>query len=188
MINPVEAVAVVFGIVSVYLNARQSVWGWGTGLVNVGLYTWLYYRGSLYALMGLQVFFFVISVYGWYQWVRGGERRTGVAVTRTPGRIAAGLGGLAIVATFALGYALDRWTPDRQPYLDAGVSVVSLAGQWMMARKYLETWVVWIAVNLAAVPLFVVRAEYPTAVQYTVFLGIAVSGLLQWRRSYLASS
>ena len=82
---------------------------------------------------------------------------------------------------------LDVHTGDQQPYVDAGVSVVSMVAQWMMARKYLETWWIWIAVNIVSVPLFLVRAEYPTALQYTVFLGLAVSGLLQWRRS-LASS
>ena len=65
-----EITAVVFGIVSVYLNARQNPWGWGTGLVNVGLYTLIFWQGKLYALMGLQVFFAIISIYGWYQWLR----------------------------------------------------------------------------------------------------------------------
>ena len=84
-----EIVAVVFGILSVYLNARQNVLGWATGLVNVGLYTWFFWAGKLYALMALQVFFAAISLYGWYQWRRGGERHIGIAVTRTPPRLGA---------------------------------------------------------------------------------------------------
>jgi nicotinamide mononucleotide transporter len=181
----VEIVAVVFGIVAVWLNARQSVLGWVTGLVNVGLYTWIFFQGRLYALMALQVVFFAISLYGWYQWLRGGERRTGIEVTRTPGAIGAAVALGAIAGTAGLGWLLDRYTGDQQPYLDAGLSVVSMAGQWMMARKYLETWWIWIGVNVVSVPFFLFRGEYPTAVQYAIFLGLAVSGLLQWRRSMI---
>ncbi|MFN0177478.1 MAG: nicotinamide riboside transporter PnuC [Gemmatimonadales bacterium] len=184
----VEIIAVAFGIVSVYLNARQNVLGWATGLVNVGLYTWLFFVGKLYALMGLQVFFAAISIYGWYQWIRGGHQKKGVRVTAIPRKLAAGLAIGAVAATVGLGWFLDGYTEDAQPYVDAGVSVVSLAGQWMMARKYLEAWYIWVAVNIVSVPLFLVRGEYPTALQYSVFLGLAVHGVIQWRRSQRASS
>ena len=183
----IEGIAAFFGIVSVWLNTRQNVLGWVTGLVNVGLYTVIFNRGQLYALMGLQVFFFAISLYGWYQWVRGGQQHAGVAVSRIPVRLAAALIAGSVIGTAGLGWALHAHTQDQQPYVDAGLSVVSLVGQWMMARKYLETWWLWIGVNLVSVPLFLFRAEYPTAVQYLVFLGLAFSGLVQWRRS-LASS
>ncbi len=186
--NPIETVAVLFGIVSVYLNARQNVWGWATGLINVGLYAWIFFRGHLYALMALQVFFAVISVYGWYQWLRGGERQTGLAVTRISNALGLGLIVLVAAGTGALGWLLGRYTDGQQPYVDAGISVISMAGQWMMACKYLEAWVVWVVVNVIAVPFFLFRGEYPTAVQYSVFLGLAFSGLLQWRRSLAASS
>lgn len=183
-----EVIAAIFGIVAVYCNARQSVLGWPIGLINVGLYTWLFYLGKLYALMGLQVFFAIISLYGWYQWLRGGTQHTGRQVTRTPRGLGLTLLVGSLLGGVSLGWYLDRYTADAQPYLDAGVSVVSLAGQWMMARKYLETWGVWIAVNLVSVPLFVVRGEYPTAIQYSVFLALAFNGWVQWRRTLSASS
>lgn len=184
----IEIIAVVFGIVSVYLNARQNVMGWATGLVNVALYTYLFCKGQLFGLMALQVFFFVISLYGWYQWLRGGETKSGLPVTRIPVRLGLGLTALAVIGSLGLGAALDNYTPGQQPYLDSSISVVSMVGQWMMARKYLETWWVWIGVNTASVPFFVFRGEYPTAIQYAVFWGLAVSGLVQWRRSLVASS
>jgi nicotinamide mononucleotide transporter len=186
-VNPVELVAVGFGIVAVYLNARQIVWGWGAGLVNNFLFTYLFFRGQLFALTGLQLCFAAISVYGWYQWLRGGAERTGRRVTRIPLPLAGGLALLGAAAAGGLGWALDTYTGDQQPYLDAGISVVSLAAQWMMARKYVETWGIWIAVNLMAVPLFLHRAEYPTAFQYTVFLGLAVTGLVRWTRDLRAA-
>jgi nicotinamide mononucleotide transporter len=98
------------------------------------------------------------------------------------------LGVSVVVATLGLGWLLGHYTDGQQPYIDAGLSVVSMAGQWMMARKYLETWAIWIAVNVVSVPFFLFRGEYPTALQYFVFLGLAVSGLRQWHRSLRASS
>lgn len=183
-----ELVAVLFGIVSVFLNARQNPLGWPTGLVNVALYTVIFFRGQLYALMALQVFFFVISLYGWYQWLRGGAQHTGVSVSRTPPPIALAVLIGSAIGTVALGWFLDHRTDDRQPYLDSAVSVISIAAQWMMARKYYETWWIWTAVNVVSVPFFIYRREYPTAVQYTVFLGLAISGVIQWRRSLVGSS
>jgi nicotinamide mononucleotide transporter len=179
----IEIVAVLFGIGSVYLNARQNPWGWGASLVNVGLYTFIFLQGRLYALMGLQACFAVISAYGWIHWLRGGEGEAGVRVTRIPARLGATVAALALVGTLVLGWSLDRYTEDRQPYLDAGLSVVSLAAQWMMARKHMESWIIWVGVNTVAVPFFAARGEYPTAVQYAVFLGLAINGLRQWYRA-----
>jgi nicotinamide mononucleotide transporter len=183
-----EILAAGFGIGAVWFNSRQNPLGWPTGLVNVGLYTYLFFAGKLYALMGLQVFFLAISIYGWHQWVRGGQKRAGITVSTTPKGLGLVLAVGTMVAGLGLGWFLDRYTGDRQPYLDAGVSVVSLAAHWMMARKYVETWWIWIGVNLVSVPLFIGRGDYPTAVQYSVFLGLAVSGLVQWRRSLAVAS
>ncbi|MGE0552343.1 MAG: nicotinamide riboside transporter PnuC [Gemmatimonadales bacterium] len=185
--NPLEVTAVAFGIVAVFLNARQNPWGWGASLVNVGLFTLIFYRGQLYALMGLQVCFGAISAYGWYHWLRGGTAQRGVGVSAIARPTAAGLGALALVSGALLGWALDRFTPDQQPYLDAGIAVISLAAQWMMARKYVECWVIWVAVNLISVPFFLYRGEYPTALQYSVFLVLAVNGLRSWRRALHAA-
>jgi nicotinamide mononucleotide transporter len=182
-VSRLEVVAVAFGVTAVYLNARQNPWGWGASLVNVGLYTVIFFHGRLYALMGLQVCFAAISAYGWHHWLRGGEAHTGVQVTRIPRGLGAGLAALALAALLILGWGLDRYTEDRQPYLDAGLSVVSLAAQWMMARKYVEAWMAWVAVNVAAVPFFAARGEFPTAVQYSIFLALAINGLRQWFRA-----
>jgi nicotinamide mononucleotide transporter len=95
---------------------------------------------------------------------------------------------VAVVLAAALGWALSTFTDGQQPYFDASISVVSLTAQWMMARKYVETWWLWVGVNVVAVPLFLVRGEYPTAFQYTVFLGLALNGLLSWRRALRTAS
>lgn len=185
--KPLDAVAAGFGILAVFFNARQIVWGWPIGLVNVGLYTWIFYHSRLYALSSLQIFFAAVSIYGWYQWLFGGANRTQLKVSRASARLLAALVMSAGVGTVGLGLVLQR-TQNPSPFVDSGLTVVSLIAQWMMARKYLECWVLWVLVNVVSTPFFFIRGEVETGVQYLVFLGLAVMGLRQWSRSYAASS
>jgi len=183
-----ELIAAGVGIASVFLSTRQHIASWPTALVNVILYGVYFFQQKLYALMGLQGFFAAVSLYGWYLWLYGGESKSQLKVSHTPPRVGATLAALATLGTLVLARVLERHTPDPQPWADAALTAVSLVGQWMMARKLLECWVIWIGVNLVSVPFFFLRAEYPTAVQYGAFLLLAVSGLYQWNRSLAASS
>jgi nicotinamide mononucleotide transporter len=137
--------------------------------------------------MALQGFFAAVSIYGWYEWVRGGAGRTGLRVSRIPRMLALVLAAFAAGGAVILAFVLDRYTEDPSPGIDGTLAVVSLVAQWMMARKYLESWIIWIGVNCVSVPFFFLRADYATAVQYLVFLGLAVSGYLQWRVSLAAT-
>jgi hypothetical protein len=97
-VNPLETVAALFGIISVYLSVRQNIWSWPTAIVNVGLYTFVFYQSRLYADMGLQVVYVVISFYGWYQWLYGGQGHTELKVSVTPRKLGIALAGLGIVS------------------------------------------------------------------------------------------
>lgn len=178
-----EAAAVAFGIVSVYLSAREKIWSWPTAIVNVLLYTIVFHRAKLYGDMGLQVVYAVINAYGWYQWLRGGAQRAGVRVTRAPRRtfllLALGAGSSALL----LGTLMARYTDASLPYLDAALSTTSLAAQYMLARKYLENWLVWIMLDMVYVPMFLYKSLYLTAALYGVFLGLSVMGYQAWRKS-----
>jgi nicotinamide mononucleotide transporter len=181
--NTFEVIAAAFGILSVFLSTRQHVWSWPTSLVNVSMYGIYFYEQKLFALMALQAFFGLIALYGWYEWLFGGERRTPLKVSRTSPRLAVILLLVTGALTAGLEYLLRNYTADPAPLVDALLSSVSLVAQWMMARKLLECWAIWVGVNLISVPFFLVRAEYPTAIQYAVFLCLAVSGWIQWRAS-----
>jgi nicotinamide mononucleotide transporter len=181
-----EAVAAALGIASVYFSTRQNVLAWPTSLINNAMYGVFFFQQKLYALMALQVFFGAIAVYGWYEWLFGGEQKTELKVSRTPPALGLTLLGLGAGASAGLVWFLGR-TQDANPLVDGSLTAVSLIAQWMMARKYVECWPVWVGVNLVSVPFFFHQANYPTAVQYAVFLFLAVSGWGQWRRS-LASA
>jgi nicotinamide mononucleotide transporter len=177
-----EVVAAVFGVVSVYLSTRQNIWSWPTAIVNVALYAIVFFNGRLYGQMGLQAVYLALSVYGWYQWLYGGESRTRLRVSRASPRMLGLLLGLNLVGFVALA-ALLRRTDAVLPSLDALLTTTSLVAQWMMTRKILETWILWIAVDIVYVPMFLTQGLPATAGLYSVFLGLAVLGFRDWRRS-----
>jgi nicotinamide mononucleotide transporter len=181
--SPLELTAAVFGAVSVYLSAREKILSWPTALVNVALYAVVFREQRLYADMGLQVIYFVLSLYGWYEWRFGGANRTPLRVSRITSRVALRLGIITVVAWLGLGAWLDTYTDAAIPWLDAGLSMGSLAAQFLMTRKVLESWALWIALDLIYIPTFLVRGMHPTAALYTIFLALAFLGWRDWRRS-----
>lgn len=186
-LTPLEGMAVAFGLVSVYLSTRENIWSWPTAIVNVALYSILFYREKLYADMGLQVIYLLLSFYGWYEWLYGGENRSELHVSRITPRMAAILAVVGAVGSVALGTILHRNTDASLPYLDATLSVFSLIAQWMMTRKLLENWLLWTVLNVVYVWMFLFLKHLNfTAFQYAVFLVLAVVGFRDWRRSYRA--
>lgn len=187
-LSPLEVVAAIFGAVSVYLSARQHIASWPTAIVNVVLSAVVYYGARLYSDAGLQGVYFVLSLYGWYEWKYGGANRTELPVARTPAGQAVALAALAVTAGAAIGTLTTRYTDVLQhnrawvPWTDAALTAASLAAQWMMTRKLLENWLVWIAVDVVYVPLLAYKGLLAFAVLYAVFLGLAVKGYVDWRR------
>jgi nicotinamide mononucleotide transporter len=184
--NWLEPVAVATGIISVYLSVKQRIWSWPTALVNVALYFVVFRDQKLYADMGLQVIYFALSLYGWYEWRYGGENRTELKVSRATAGMAVALTALAVVGVAVLGTLFARFTDAALPYVDSATATTSLVAQWMMTRKVLENWAVWIAVDVVYVGMFVFKHLYLTSGLYAGFLVLAVMGHVQWRRSYRA--
>jgi nicotinamide mononucleotide transporter len=176
--------AAAIGAVSVYLSARQNIWSWPTAIVNVSLSAVIFYASGLYSDMGLQVVYLVLSIYGWYQWLHGGSHRTALRVSRASARVWAISGIVGLVCWLALGRMTSMLPGVSLPYLDSGLATLSLIAQWMMTRKILENWVLWIIADVVYVPMYLVKDLGPTAALYAVFLVLAVIGFVQWRRDY----
>jgi len=182
-----ELVAALVTLLAVYLTARQVIWCWPTALVSVTLYAVVFWGARLYADMGLQAVYFALSVYGWWAWLHGGEDQgeLEVAVASWPLRallLAIGLG-LALV----MGTTLERFTNASLPFMDSTLTSFSLVGQFLMTRKLIDNWVVWIAVDVAYVGMFVYKQLYLTAGLYALFLVLATMGLVGWYRSMLVA-
>jgi len=182
--NPVEWTAVVFGIVSVYLSVRENVWSWPTGIINVSMYVFIFLNAKLYADMGLQVFYVVISFYGWWNWLYGGANRSELHVTRLSRQLVLTLPLAGIAGAAALGYFLHRTTDAALPFVDATLTVASLIAQYLMTKKVLENWAIWIVADVAYIGMYIYKDLYPTAFLYSVFLVLATMGWFQWKRSW----
>jgi nicotinamide mononucleotide transporter len=182
-VSPLELAAAATGAISVWLSVRQNIWSWPTAIVNVVLYTVVFWDAKLYADMGLQVIYAVLSLYGWYQWLYGGAGRTELRVTRTMPRVGAILTVIAAAGSTLLGTLLRHATDAALPFMDSMLSSTSLVAQWMMTKKLVENWLVWIGVDVLYVGMFVFKGLYLTAGLYAVFLVLAVRGYLDWRRS-----
>ena len=173
-----------FGIVSVFLSVREHIWSWPTALVNVALYTALFYKTGLYSDMGLQVVYFVLSIYGWYEWLYGGANRTELRVSRAPRSV-----WIAVIVIGALFWAVDGYATSHLPnvslpYVDAATTTVSLVAQYMMTRKYLENWTLWIIVDVVYVGMLMFKGLNLTAFNYAIYLVLAVMGHVAWRKSH----
>jgi len=179
-----EILAAVTGIISVYLSTRENIWSWPTALVNVSLYFIVFLEAKLYADMGLQVVYFALSLYGWYEWLYGGENRTELHVSRVTRSLGVRLALVGLAATLVLGTALARFTDAALPYLDSATTSTSLVAQWMMTRKIVENWAVWVVVDVVYVGMFLYKSLYLTAALYAAFFVLAVMGYREWKRSF----
>lgn len=184
--SPYEIVGVLFGVVAVWLTTRENAWCWPTGLVNVGLFIVVFYQARLYADMGLQVVYVFVCLYGWYQWLHGGPGHGTLPVTSTPRPARLALAAAGLAGSVLLGLTLHRHTDASLPFWDSSLASFSLVAQWMQARKWIENWAVWIVVDVAYVGMYLYKSLYLTAGLYVVFVGLAVLGLAEWRRSLAA--
>jgi len=182
--DPIELVAVVMTLVGIALTIKEKIWCWPVAIVGILAYLIVFIRARLYADTALQPIYVVQNFYGWWYWARGGERGAGQApiVTLTLRSRLTWLAGTA-VTSLIVGAALARWTNAAAPYADATLSTTSLVANWLLARKVLENWWLWIAVNVGYVILFWKKHLLLSAGLYAVLLALAVAGLIEWQRS-----
>jgi nicotinamide mononucleotide transporter len=174
-----EALGFATGGTCVWLCVREHLWNWPLGLANNVIFCALFWHSRLFADMGLQAVYFAFGVYGWWNWLYGGQRHGALEVTRTPLREGLVLAALTPLATWGL-WALLVAVHDAAPFLDAVTTVLSLVAQYLLCRKRLENWLVWIAVDAIYVPLYLSRNLHLTALLYAIFLVMCLFGLRAW--------
>jgi nicotinamide mononucleotide transporter len=180
----IEFTASGFGLACVWLTVRRHIACWPTGLVMVALYIVVFHQARLYSDMLLQMVYVVLQLYGWHAWLYGGPERKPLAVSRLPARQIAPWLILCGAGTILLGRTMHRCTDASFPYLDALTTVASLIAQWLMGRKVLESWLVWIFVDVISIGLYVAKELYLTAGLYSIFLVLATWGWAEWRAAW----
>ena len=184
----IEIIAVLLGLANITLLIRRSIWNYPFGIVMVTLYAWIFFEAKLYSDALLQPFFFVVQIYGWYYWLKGRGDDGLIVVRRLSARQALAYGGAAALGVAAWGTLMARYTDASFPYWDASILALSVVAQFLLARRRLENWLVWIAVDMLAIGLYWTKELYPTAALYSIFLILATVGYFNWRRIYKESS
>jgi nicotinamide mononucleotide transporter len=180
----IEAIAVFMGITSVYFSTKQHIWVYPTGIVSVLIYVWICFDYGLYADMGINAYYFGMSIYGWYLWntpKKGGEA---LAVTWLDGR-----GWLVSLAIFfgsflLLVFVLLEFTDSTVPYWDSFTTASAFVAMWLMAKKKVENWIFWILTDIVSIPLYFHKGLLLTSFQYLFFTALAIAGLLTWIKAF----
>jgi nicotinamide mononucleotide transporter len=178
-----EIVAFVLSVWMVVCNLRVNILAWPLAIVASLLYGLLFAHSKLYGEAGLQVFFALIACWGWWQWLFGRQAGGAPLVVRSmggPGR--ATLAALALAAWPLLGLLLDHATDSDVPYFDAFPTAFSVAGQWLLGRKYVENWPTWVLVNVVSVGLFATKGLWLTVLLYALFAVLALVGWRAWHQ------
>ncbi|MES2428695.1 MAG: nicotinamide riboside transporter PnuC [Bacteroidota bacterium] len=178
-----EVIGVITGLLCVYLAAKNIIWNWPFAIISVVIYIFIFSEAHLFADMGLQVYFLVMNIYGWYYWSKkpASEEKTPVMRIKKNEAFISAIA--VIVFTFILGSVL-KYTTASYPYLDSFCTACSLVAQVLLARKVLENWLIWIFVDIIYVGVYMYKDLHLTAVMYAIYVAIALMGYIDWKKDW----
>jgi len=184
-----EIIAVIFGLLSVWYAKQANIWVYPTGIISVLIYVSICFDAKLYADMGINAFYFVMSVYGWIMWSRKVDESHERPITflgRKDYYVSLGMFIFSIIFIIIL---LKYFKADdtaywatNVPYIDTFTTAIFIVGMWQMAMKKVENWIFWIIGDVISVPLYFYKGLVFTSLQFFIFLILAVMGYLEWRR------
>ena len=184
-LNGLETIAVIFGLLSVWFSMKENILVYPTGIISVAIYCYITFNYKLYADTGINFYYFVASIYGWYFWTNTRDKREQIQIsTLTKGEWLVTIV-LAIGAFALIRFGLD-FTDSDVPTWDSLTTTTAIIGMWLMARKKLENWIAWIVTDVIAVPLYYSKELYLTSFQFFIFTILATIGYFAWRKTYLS--
>ena len=185
--TPLESVAVIMGIVSVWYSRKENILVYPTGLINTTLYIYLSYKGHLLGEASVNLYYTIMSLYGWYLWTRKTPDQTNYVLQITHSNTKEWLqqllffGVIYTTLFLVLTYAKSAFAPEAIPWADAFASATAYTGMWLMAKKKVESWIWWILTNIASIPLYFTKGYAFTSIQFMVLLILAIAGLISWK-------
>ena len=177
-----EIVAVLCGLASVWFMKKENILVYPLGIINVSIYVYICFHSRLYAYAGINVFYAVMSAYGWYNWLRKNKQDERIRITRLSIR------GLLIYALIILGFffslrfLLVQFTDSEIPAWDAVTTAIYIVAMWLLAQKKIEHWMLWIIGDIISIGMFAWLNLYFSSFQFLVFTVIAIFGFIEWRR------
>lgn len=183
--NWVEILGTVLGVVYVFLSIKQNILTWLTGLLTSALYIYVFFVSKFYADMALQVYYVWVSIYGWWLWARGVNTQKGheaFPVSKLKAKQAMVLAAISLLLWLGIYFILKYFTDSPVPVGDAFTTALSIVATWMLARKIIEHWLIWIVVDFVSLLLYIYKGLYPTSIMFVVYTGAAVWGYFEWKK------
>jgi nicotinamide mononucleotide transporter len=183
-----EYMGVFAGIASVWFSRKENILVYPVGLINTTIFIYLSIKGHLYGEASVNFYYTVMSIYGWIVWSRKDitqtQHITKIQFSSSKEWLAQLLffASFYIVIFFSLSWLKASFAPDAIPWADAFASATAYTGMWLMARKKVESWIWWIATNIASIPLYFIKGYVFTSVQFFILLILAIAGLISWRK------
>lgn len=181
--NYIEVLGALTGFIYLYFSIRRVIWLWPLGIITSAFYVYIFFESKFYADMGLQVYYFFISFYGWYKWVHS-KNTDGKIIIRKAGirKIVIYLL-YTLIFTILISVFLIHFTDSPLPVWDAFTTAGSIVATWMLAQKILENWLFWIIIDLISMGLYIYKGLYPTVLLFFVYSVMAVVGYIKWKDS-----
>ncbi len=179
-----ELTAILFGLLSVWYAKKDNIWVFPTGIINTAIYTYLLWKWSLLGDMMINFYYVVMSVYGWYHWTRKKDNVIAFPISRMTlsekkwSVVIFVLTVLFVIVVYTFFDKFTHWTS----YVDTLVTGIFFVGMWLMARRKIESWILWIVGDIISIPMYFVKGYSFTSIQYLIFTVIAVYGYLEWKR------
>ncbi|HET6630227.1 MAG TPA: nicotinamide riboside transporter PnuC [Woeseiaceae bacterium] len=183
-LTPLEMIAVITAVGYLVLAIRRNIWCWLFAVVSTASYIALCLRAKLYMESVLNLFYLAMAFYGWYAWRTAGDRESKLPVIRWP--LLIHLRAIAAIAAGAacLGLLLDRFSDAAFPYADSATAIAAIWTTFLVARKVLENWWYWLAIDTASIYLYWARDLQLTALLFALYVALIPIGLVAWRRAY----
>ena len=178
-----EIIGTLIGLVYLWLEYRASIYLWIASIIMPAVYLFVYYDAGLYADFGINIYYLLAAVYGWWVWKYGNKEKQGeeLPITRMPRGKWKMAAAMYLVFQLLIAWVLIRYTDSNEPWCDAFTTALSMVAMWMLARKYLEQWLVWIVVDVVSVALYLYKGLFFTAGLYALYAIIAVYGYWNWK-------
>ena len=179
----IEILGVITSILFTLFSIKQKPIAWVFGIFSAIFYAIVFYQNTLYDEMGLQGYYFVISIYGWFHWLKG-KKQDGSGKQLPVQQISFKL--LMIVLIFGIAINLLLWFINKSdyPFMDSFITTVSIAATWLLARKFIESWIIWIVIDIIAVGFYAYIKLYPTTILFIVYSVLAFIGYFEWKKDY----
>lgn len=182
--NKIELLGAILGILYIFFSIRQNILTWPTGLLTSILYVFVFLQAKLYADMGLQVYYVFISLYGWYFWIKGKKPESSkkVPVKKTSKKLWMKMSAASVILYIIILLILLKFTDSDVPIMDSITTALSIIATWMLAKKYIEHWLIWIFVDAFSAGLYIYKGLWPTVILFAVYTIMAYLGYKEWKK------